>query len=361
MPGDLFDELQREWNDAGKPEALDSWLSTYCFVDDNAYTRAVASKPLIAAVRRVRHPGSPFKYMPVLEGAQDARKSSALRKLALDRYFDDNLEFGKSTKEIMEISSGVLIHEVPELSRLKDNQIETVKAMMSRQKDKARMAYGRTTTVMERQFIMWGTSNDRKYLRDATGNVRFWPVWSNATIDKPIDTDGLGKVARLLWGEAAFREAAGETPYLEGEALRLQNIAVNDRYDGDTNYDKLSDALEGKKGFVSSEAAYDICEIIDERARQSPAVAKSVKNAMTKLGWQKGRVRLVKGDGTKQHKRGWLKEAKDGTDVLSWWEWDVTKRGLVAVKRRVKEAKRPDRKGLEEAAASCLPVPGAGP
>ena len=166
---DLFDALEKDWD--GKPR-LDLWLADYAQVDDDLYTRAVASKPLIAAVRRVRHPGYHFKYMVVLEGEQDIRKSSALRILAMDKYFDDNLEFGASTKEIMEISSGVLIHEVPELSKMSARQVEQVKAMISRPKDKARMAYGRTTTEMPRQFILWGTSNDRKYLRDATGGVR---------------------------------------------------------------------------------------------------------------------------------------------------------------------------------------------
>lgn len=332
---ELFDELEQEWIDAGKREVLDSWLHDYAYVDDNPYTRAVASKPLIAAVRRVRNPGFPFKYMPVLEGAQDARKSSALRQLGMDKYFDDNLEFGASTKEIMEISSGVLIHEVPELSKMGERQVETVKAMMSRQKDKARMAYGRSTTEMPRQFILWGTSNDRKYLRDPTGSVRFWPVWSNATLEKPINTEGLSKVARLIWGEAAVRERQGESCYMEGEALRLALIAQGERFDGDSNYDKLSDALDGKEGFVISGAVFEICEITDQHVQQSSTTTKSIKAAMTRNGWQRGKRRVVAADGKSQQKRGWFKNCPEGIALLSWWDWDTINRGLVAVKQPV--------------------------
>lgn len=209
-----FDEMEAEWVKAGRPKVLDTWLNTYCYVGDTPYSRAVAAKTVIAAVRRVRRPGHPFKYMLVLEGPQDIRKSAILRILGLDIYFDDNLEFGASTKEIMEISSGVLIHEIPELSKMSNRQVELVKAMLSRQKDKARLAYGRTTSEMPRQFILIGTSNDRKYLRDVTGNDRFWPVLSHGSIDHPIDTEGFRKNVRLLWGEASARERAGEhLPY----------------------------------------------------------------------------------------------------------------------------------------------------
>jgi hypothetical protein len=45
-----FAELEAKWDE--KPR-LDMWLHKYCQVEDNAYTQAVASKPFIAAVRRV--------------------------------------------------------------------------------------------------------------------------------------------------------------------------------------------------------------------------------------------------------------------------------------------------------------------
>ena len=327
---DLFEALETEWD--GKPR-LDTWLADYVQVDDNPYTRAVASKPLIAAVRRIRQPGYAFKYMPVMEGVQDIRKSSVLRVLALDKYFDDNLEFGASTKEIMEISSGVIIHEVPELSKMANRQVETVKAMMSRQRDKARMAYGRTTTEMPRQFILWGTSNDRQYLKDATGSVRFWPFWSNATLEKPIDTEGLSQQVRQIWGEAAHRERQGESVYLEGEALRLAQIEQDARFAGDDNYDALADALEGKEGFLVSGAVYQICEIADDRVQKSPLTAASIHRAMTKLGWEKGKRRVKGADGKSKQQRGWVKNCPEGRAIHAYWDYEPADRRLTATPR----------------------------
>jgi predicted P-loop ATPase len=335
---ELFDELETAWVTAGKTTHLDTWLEKFAYVEGNAYTRAVASKPLIAAVRRVRSPGYAFKYMPVLEGEQDCRKSGALRILGLDKYFDDNLEFGASTKEIMEISSGVLIHEVPELSKMSGREVETVKAMMSRQKDKARLAYGRSTTEMARQFILWGTSNDRKYLKDPTGSVRFWPVWSNATLAKPIDTDALSKVVRLMWGEAAYRERQGESCYIEGDALRLAQIAQGERYDGGELHDAITDAIEGKEGFIVGQALYGVCDLCDGQ-QHNAAVAKAVKNAMTKNGWQPGR-RYINRKGEIVRVRGWFKgNVPEGETLASYWESDNDhRRRLKAMPAPVKAA-----------------------
>jgi predicted P-loop ATPase len=334
---DLFDELEAAWLAAGNPAHLDTWLEKFAYVDSDAYTRAVSCKPLIAAVRRVRSPGYAFKYMPVLEGEQDCRKSGALRILGMDKYFDDNLEFGASTKEIMEISSGVLIHEVPELSKMSGREVETVKAMMSRQKDKARLAYGRSTTEMPRQFVLWGTSNDRKYLKDPTGSVRFWPVWSAATLAKPIDTSGLSKVVRLMWGEAAYRERQGENCYLEGEALRLAQIAQGERYDGGDIHDAITDAVEGKEGFIVGHALLSVCDLVDGQ-QHNTTIAKAIKNAMTKNGWQPGR-RYLNRNGKLERVRGWVRgHIPEGEAVTSYWDNDPNSRRLKAVTVPVKAA-----------------------
>ena len=76
-----FNQMEAEWIEAGRPEVLDTWLNTYCYVGDTPYTRAVGAKTVIAAVRRIRRPGHAFKYMLVLEGPQDIRKSAILRIL----------------------------------------------------------------------------------------------------------------------------------------------------------------------------------------------------------------------------------------------------------------------------------------
>jgi predicted P-loop ATPase len=98
-----------------------------------------------------------------------------------------------------------MIIEVPELKGMRRSEIDHVKAMLSRQVDEARLAYGREPTAAARQFIMIGTVNsdskgEARYLKDDTGNRRFWPV----LIDE-VDLKALKRDRRQLWAEAYAR------------------------------------------------------------------------------------------------------------------------------------------------------------
>src|SRR5207247_633138 len=57
---------------------LDAWLTTYAGAPSTPYVSAVGALPLIAAVRRVRHPGCKFDELLVLESPQGTLKSSGL-------------------------------------------------------------------------------------------------------------------------------------------------------------------------------------------------------------------------------------------------------------------------------------------
>lgn len=192
-----------EWDGKGR---LDGWLVTYMGADDTPLNRAVGRLTLIAAVRRVMKPGTKFDTMLVLEGSQGVGKSSAIATLLPDvEWFSDNFSLTHDSKRIIEQTRGKMIIEVPELKGMRRSEIDHVKAMLSRTHDEARLAYGRETTAAARQFIMIGTVNsdskgEARYLKDDTGNRRFWPV----LVDE-IDLPALRRDRRQLWAEAYAR------------------------------------------------------------------------------------------------------------------------------------------------------------
>jgi hypothetical protein len=146
---DYFDSLRGSWD--GVPR-LDTWLSDYCGVADSAYVQCVGAKMMIATVRRIRKPGVKFDQMAVLEGIQGTGKSSLLRALAIkDEWFTDDMALTLGSKETIEQSEGKMIVEVPELQKMKHAELERVKAMLSRQTDRARQAYGRRACDAPRQ------------------------------------------------------------------------------------------------------------------------------------------------------------------------------------------------------------------
>ncbi|MEQ9811698.1 MAG: VapE family protein, partial [Azospirillaceae bacterium] len=163
---------------------LDGWLATYGSAEYGAlaeaadqarYVKEVGTCWLISAVARVMRPGCQADHMLILEGPQGIGKSSALRILAGDEWFTDNLG-DLSSKDARDALRGRLIVEISELAAMKRADTEAIKAFITRREEHFRPAYARCEITYRRQCVFAGTSNRSDFLRDATGNRRFWPV-----------------------------------------------------------------------------------------------------------------------------------------------------------------------------------------
>jgi predicted P-loop ATPase len=185
---------------------LDRWVVRYLGAQDTALNRAIGRKMLIAAVRRVRKPGCKFDYITVFESPQGAGKSSALKILAGEENFSDAEIVGLDKREQQEAVQGVWIYEIGELEGLTRSEVSKVKLFASKTVDSARPAYGRSRVDRPRRCIFAATTNDDKYLRDTTGNRRFWPIKVAAKIDLTV----IARDRDQLWAEAALAEATGE-------------------------------------------------------------------------------------------------------------------------------------------------------
>jgi hypothetical protein len=153
--------------------------------------------------------------MLVVEGPQGIGKSSAILALCDDRdWFTDQLEIGADAKVTIEKTAGHWILEMPELDGLSRRDTNRVKSFIPTMIDSARLSYGRFTSKRPRQFILFGTTNESRYLTDTTGNRRFWIVRATAA-----DPAGIAAVRDQLWAEAAEKEA-GEDLTLDSQALR---------------------------------------------------------------------------------------------------------------------------------------------
>ena len=204
---------------------IDKWLTTYGGAEDKPFVHAVGALSLIAAVRRIRRPGCKFDELPVFESGQGTNKSQALRLLAVEpEWFSDDLPLGLSARETMEALSGHWIIEASELQGMKKSEIEKTKAFLSRGTDRARTAYARTVTEAPRQCVVVGTTNSDRYLRDLTGNRRFWPIGI-----KSFDLQQLERDRDQLWAEAAYREATGASIRLPEELWPAAALEQDER------------------------------------------------------------------------------------------------------------------------------------
>lgn len=198
---------------------VDTLLIDYLGAEDNIYTRAVSRKSMVAAVARVMDPGCKYDYMPILSGPQGIGKSTFLRLLGR-KWYSDSLQTFEG-KEAAEMIQGVWINELGELNGLTRSETNAVKQFLSRTEDIYREPYGRRTNIYPRKCVFFGTTNDAEFLKDMTGNRRFWPV--DVGLQKPTKDifSDLENEVDQIWAEAFMYWQLGESLYLTGEAEEI--------------------------------------------------------------------------------------------------------------------------------------------
>jgi predicted P-loop ATPase len=282
---DYLDSLK--WD--SKPR-LDTWLTTYLGAEDNPLNRAMGRKVLIAAVRRVRVPGTKFDQIMVLEGPQDSGKSTTVKILA-GEFFSDAEIIGKYEREVQELCGGVWLYEISELAGLRKSDVDRVKAFASRDLDKARPAYGYAPVERKRTCIFIGTCNRDDYLIDETGNRRFWPVVTG----KKIDLVNLQRDRDQLWAEASVAEATGEPLTIDPELCGEAALRADERLTTDPWEDILStvEAMPPAPGSIAREhgeirvaSDFLLSGVLGiNRGNMQQHQAKRLATVMKRLGW----------------------------------------------------------------------------
>ena len=301
----------------GKPRA-ESILIDYLGAEDNAYTRAVTRKTLCGAVARVKQPGVKFDNILVLNGDQGIGKSTLIARLGGEWYSDSLSLTDMNDKTAAEKLQGYWILEIGELAGMKKADIDKVKAFISRQDDKYRASFGRRVTPHPRQCIFFGTTNSQNgYLRDITGNRRFWTVRTPGTGRmKPWE---LAKEdVEQIWAEVLVLVNKGEKLYLDSnletysqaeQALAMEqddreglvsdylNLLLPENWDNMDVYARQEyisdpDSPTQPEGTVVRESVSNLeiwCECFGKRKEDiKPSDSYAIASIMLRIeGWQK--------------------------------------------------------------------------
>ena len=203
-------------------ERLDTLFIDYLGAEDSSYTRAVTRKMFVAAVARCFRPGCKFDQICILSGKQGIGKSLLLSRMGKEWFNDSITSF--DGKEARENLRGVWIVELGEMTAFSRSESEAAKQFLSQTEDRYRAAYGRRTVQYPRRCVFFGTSNSSDFLRDATGNRRYWPIdCSFERRTRVVHDDLTPAEVDQLWAEAVARFNAGEELILRDE---LQKAAL---------------------------------------------------------------------------------------------------------------------------------------
>lgn len=266
---------------------LDLWLSTYCNSPDNRYTREIGKNTIIAACARVMEPGVQHDSMLVLEGPQGAGKSSLCRALSGDWYVETIIH--PSNKDTIQNMQGGWFLEMAEMDALRTHEASEMKVFITTRKDKIRLPYNAVSSIIPRQNVLIGSINPEAnsgYLKDITGNRRFWPV---AVGD--IDLMGIAKDRPQLFAEAFTRYKKGENFHItDKEILALAQGEQEKRVGSDVWEECVESwiAKNGNQHFTTSEVAYEALNITPDKMTR--VLTTRLFRTLDKLGYQQDRL-----------------------------------------------------------------------
>lgn len=255
-----------EWD---RRDRLGDLASTYLGAEKTDYTIAVSQAFLTGAVARVKRPGCKMDAMPVFEGQQGIGKNRALQVL-FTPWFSEEMANLSSKDAAMQLRGAwcVVIDELDAFSKAETTQI---KAFLSRQIDRFRPPYGSRVEEFPRQCVFAGTTNKRDYLRDATGNRRFWPLGCGR-----VDIEAIERDRDQLWAEARTLYEVGQRWWFDEEVAHLARREQKDRYVGDP-------WEEAVQRWISDRQQISIGEILQRLGKEEADQTQADQNRVVRI------------------------------------------------------------------------------
>jgi hypothetical protein len=269
------------------PESLNAAMREYLQIVGRCW--------LLGMVHRVMRPGCKFDYCPVLEGVGGLRKSTMVEILAGSEYFSDTPFDVGHGKEAQEQVQGLWLYEIAEMTHFSKAEVGAIKAFISSKVDRYRVAYGATVGTFPRQCLLCGTTNENTYLRDRTGNRRFWPI----PVRHVINTEWLAKYRDQLLAEAfeLFKQDVPYTPTPEQEqrlfvpmqesrlvetAVLSELLHVLTRSPGPSGISAIVNELAEFVTIAQLTLALGV-----DAAKSSPALEAQIRGWLDHEGWQR--------------------------------------------------------------------------
>lgn len=295
---DYLDGL--EWDGT---ERLSTWLLTYLGAgrgDDGKeqpemreYLSAVGRMFLISAIARVRRKRAKADHVVILEGDQGLGKSTAIGVLFGEWFTDSPLDL--HSKDAMEALRGLWGVELAELDALNKAEDKRAKAFFSRDSDRFRLPYGRNSMEFGRQCVFCGTTNQQVYLKDATGNRRYWPVACTR-----IDLDNLRADRDQIWAEADRCYQNGDVWWPDKDLRAVFEREQEERFDGDVWESIIKGWLDGLLMEEQVPLAYrrsmhvTMDRVMSDALEMDPAAMRKPEQTrvgmiMSRLGWTRAK------------------------------------------------------------------------
>lgn len=267
---------------------INDWLKhSFESTEPPEYLEAAGPRFLIGAVARVMQPGCKMETVLILEGKQGRGKSTVVKELFGEWFSDGQVPIGD--KDAYLAIQGIWGQEMAELDAFNKTESNTAKSFFSQLRDRFRPPYGHTMQDFKRQTVFIGTTNQDEYLKDYSGNRRYWPV--RCLVAKQ---DYIKEFRDQLWAEAFVRYSKGEKWWVDDEALQAVFEEVQDsRRQMDPWEEYILDYVdtnETKQFFTTAELLNKA--IVKDKGASQRADQGRLSPIMKALGWDKDRQKV---------------------------------------------------------------------
>jgi len=277
----------REWLDGlvwdGTPRR-DDWLTEGLGVEKTEYAMRCGRYFLGNLVARIFEPGCIMRSVPVLEGAQERGKSTALRLLVGDEWFSDT-HFDVGGKDAYQTIQGIWLYEISEMSSFNKSEAARVKEFVSSVSDNFRPPYERRNVKVMRQVCFAGTTNESIYLKDWTGNTRFWPLKTGE-----IELQWISDQREQLFAEAMHFHRKGERRHPTREESKRLFEPQQEERELQHPWQPMIQAWLKASTLQRVTIGDVLTECLKfERAKLLDSHGVTVGRIMTRLGWERKR------------------------------------------------------------------------
>ncbi|MEY8508832.1 VapE domain-containing protein [Lachnospiraceae bacterium 42-17] len=206
----------------------------------------------------------------VLQGKQGIGKTQFFRHLAIkDSFFKGGATLDMTNKDSLMSATKVWICELGEIDSTTKKEQSALKAFLTEQTDRYREPYARCETVRPRRTSFCGTVNPQDYLRDETGNRRFWTI--------PIEKIDLKRIFELspewyvqFWRQILTIYKSNPKEYLLTEKEKNFINCNNQQYEqllfGEDEFLTCAD-FQADKALWKWQTAAEIAKVLNEEFR----------------------------------------------------------------------------------------------
>ncbi|MBP2056986.1 putative P-loop ATPase [Lactobacillus colini] len=290
-----------------KKKRLDKFFHIYLGAEENESLILITRLFFMGVVAKIYNPKVKFDFVLDLVGGQGAGKTTLLQSIApLGLYTDQFNSF--TNKDDFEVMKNAVIVNDDEMTASNAASFEEIKKFITMQQFEYRRSYARKSERFAKKFVMTRTTNEKRHLKDRSGDRRFISIFVNkAKQEKSPVTDLTDEYIQQLWGEAVHLYKNTKDPFLltKGQEELLKENRNQFRYTSgleDTLMDVLENKFKGAEFIPNTKLAFEIFADRDALSRNNKET-RDIRYYMSHLGYDTGARRWENGKAVRGFKK----------------------------------------------------------